>query len=329
MPTKTLQNALRNAKSGNFKQLKKILLENKEEIKYSDLVYKVSGDSIMHIAAVSGTPTDLQFILNHFNKPTLINCKNKDDKTPLHEACQFARLDNVKFLLDNNADVNAIKRADWTPLMLTCAKTNLENSVEIADLLIKNGALVNLCNKDGWNALHLTARDGNVRLFRFLLLTTTTNDLLNVKTKNGRTVLHIAALHNNHEIVDEILKINPDSVNQRDNCGNTALHEAVLAGNIELCKLLIERGGGIDLKNLVDYDLLHLAASVASVEMIRFLICQLHCNVNVIARNGLTPLHCAARNQRKEACKLLIAMGADVHCKDKFGRSAKDYFNYD
>lgn len=320
-PQNLLKTVLRSAKSGNFKPLVNLLTQYKTSINFTDLVYKISGDSILHVAAAIGTPTDILLILNHFNNSALINIKNKDDKTPLHEACQFSRLDNVNILLEHGADVNAIKRADWTPLMLACAKTQ-QTSVEIVNLLLKNGALVNLVNKDGWNALHLVARDGNVAVFRVLVQS---GSDINRATKNGRIALHIAALHSNIEIINDILTMKPESVKVKDNCGNTALHEAVLGGNIEICKLLIRRGGKINDKNLVNYDLLHLAASVGSLEMIRYLIDEVHCNVNSIARNGLTPLHCAARKGCKDAYELLVSYGADENFKDSFGRSSTDY----
>jgi len=41
-----------------------------------------------------------------------------------------------------------------TPLMLACTRDNLDVIRE----LVLHGANSQLCNKDGWNALHLAAR---------------------------------------------------------------------------------------------------------------------------------------------------------------------------
>lgn len=49
--------------------------------------------------------------------------KNSEGKTPLHEASQFARFETVKFLIDHKCEVDALKRADWTPLMLAATRT--------------------------------------------------------------------------------------------------------------------------------------------------------------------------------------------------------------
>jgi len=77
-----------------------------------------------------------------------LNVKNSEGKTPLHEAAQFLQFDVVKFLIDQNDDrnvsqnvertvgqnadrtvgqnvveIDALKRADWTPLMLAATRT--------------------------------------------------------------------------------------------------------------------------------------------------------------------------------------------------------------
>lgn len=191
-------------------------------------------------------------------------------------------------------------------------------------MLLANGALLNLANKDGWNALHLVSRDGNVGVFR--LLVEGGGDVCAV-TKNGRTPLHIAALHGNVNVVGEILRLKPDGVNARDRCGNTPLHEAVLGNHPDVCRYLIGHGSEVAFRNLVCYDLLHFAASTGSLDMIRYLISEVRCDVNSIAQNGFTPLHCAARKGYKEACELLVLLGADEGAKDSFGRTAYDYLN--
>lgn len=321
MSQKQLQHVLRCAKGGYFDPLKTALEEN---VDFSNLIYPISGDSILHVAASLGTPLDLRLILRHFNKPSLVNYRNKDGKTPLHEACQFSRKDNVRVLLDEGADVNAIKRADWSPLMLACAKTQEKLSVDIVKMLLEKGALMNLSNKDGWSALHLVSRDGNVNVFRVLV---DGGAVVDSVTKNGRTIFHIAALHGNIDIIKEILKGKPKDMDVKDNCGNTPLHEAVLGNHIDICRLLIESGSQTTITNSVGYGLLHFAASVGSVEMICYLVSEVKCDVNSTARTEVTPLHCAARKGYKETYEVLVMLGADEDVKDNFGRTANDYLN--
>ena len=80
---------------------------------------------------------------------------NFDGKTPLHEAAQCKSASVVAFLLERGVEVDALKRADWTPLMLACTKAG--NDAVVAALL-EAGADPKLQNKDGWTAFHLAAR---------------------------------------------------------------------------------------------------------------------------------------------------------------------------
>ena len=41
----------------------------------------------------------------------------------MNTSSQFARFETVKFLLDHKCEVEALKRADWTPLMLAATRT--------------------------------------------------------------------------------------------------------------------------------------------------------------------------------------------------------------
>lgn len=95
--------------------------------------------------------------------------------------------------------MNALKRADWTPLMLACTKTDKLDTVR---LLLDNKAIVECQNKDGWTAMHIACREGTLDVFR--LLRDSNADIFN-KTKNGRNTLHIAALHGNQAIVEDLL----------------------------------------------------------------------------------------------------------------------------
>ena len=65
-------------------------------------------------------------------------------------------------------DVNSLKRADWSPLMLAATKTGPDayNSV-IA--LLDAGADTSLRNKDGWTAFHLSSREGDENVISALL----------------------------------------------------------------------------------------------------------------------------------------------------------------
>ncbi|XP_056631478.1 ankyrin repeat domain-containing protein 16-like [Diorhabda sublineata] len=316
-----LRKVLKDIQNGNHTILKDFL-KSSPNVHWSSIHIDKQGNTILHLAARLGNTNVITYLMENFH-PKAVNCKNKDDKTALHEAAQFGQFESSKILLKYGADVNALKRADWTPLMLVCTKINSNENYKILDLFLKGGALVNCRNKDGWTCLHLICREGNVEMLE-LLVKSGLN--LTVKSKNGRTGLHVAALHGHSKIINKLLDLN-SNVNEIDSIGNTPLHEAVLGGQLDICRILIKRGADISCKNNLNLTLLHLASSQGNIEMISFILKDLMININETCKTGLTPLHCAAKNNHKEAYEFLIKQGADTNILDKFHRKASEYFS--
>lgn len=306
---------LRQIQNGNISELKSLISKG-HTINISDLIYEKTGDSILNTAARTADADSLKYILQNF--PQGVNWKNKDNKTPLHEAAQFSRHENVELLIKYGAEINAIKRADWTPLMLACTKTNYET----VELLLKHEAFVNSVNKDGWNALHLASRAGNAKIVKLLI---DCGADINKITKNKRTALHTACLHANLLAAKELLENNAEIT--EDSCGNCPLHECVLSGNIQMCELLVKYGADKSCENNSGFGLLHLAASQGDDEMIKYLVKNLKCDLNYKSTSGLTPLHCAAHRKHNKTCELLISLGGIMQLKDNNQRTALDYLN--
>jgi hypothetical protein len=87
------------------------------------------------------------------------------------------------------ADVNQIKRSDWTPLMLVCTKLG-SAALETLRVLLNCKADPHITNKDGWTALHIACRTGHCDTVKLLL--ENFRALANVRSNNGRYPLHIA-----------------------------------------------------------------------------------------------------------------------------------------
>lgn len=85
--------------------------------------------------------------------------------------------------------MDALKRADWTPLMLACTKSGPAACRCINALLTAN-ANAHLRNKDGWTPLLIACRTGDDNAVNLLLkhLPQSIND----RSNNGRSALHIA-----------------------------------------------------------------------------------------------------------------------------------------
>lgn len=145
-----------------------VLKSENPNFHWSTICYDKTGDTALHVAARLGYLPVIEYLLETYN-PCAVDVKNKDDKTPLHEAAQFAQLDSVLKLCSYGSDVNALRRGDWTALMLACTKIQRNISLSIVKTLIEKGAKVNLCNKDGWTCVHILAREGGEEIFDYLI----------------------------------------------------------------------------------------------------------------------------------------------------------------
>ena len=114
-------------------------------------------------------------------------------------------MDAVRFLLESGcmSHVNALKRADWTPLMMAAAKPN---TYEICKLLLEHGADPTLSNKDGWTPLHIASRQGD--LDTFCLMLSSAPEVLDRCSSNGRSILNTVCLHGHSTLLSTLFDKN-------------------------------------------------------------------------------------------------------------------------
>jgi len=110
--------------------------------------------------------------------------------------------------------------------------------------------------------------------------------------------------------------------------GDTGLHVAAAAFNVEIAATLISKGADIHAKNRRGAEALHYASdsgpmkstwnTEAQKDVINFLI-QSGANLNAVDKCGASPLHRAVRTRSTEAVGALLAGGAEVRIKNHNG----------
>lgn len=113
-----------------------------------------------------------------------MNWRDSEGKTALHTAARKGYEECVKLLLLSGSEPNAEDDINWTPLHEAtsegepCVAQSCRRAVLIAlivgnlvcmEILLENGANVELGDKDGCTALHLAARCGDVGCLRLLI----------------------------------------------------------------------------------------------------------------------------------------------------------------
>jgi ankyrin repeat protein len=242
--------------------------------------------------------------------------------TALIYAARTGAIDVARVLLDAGADVNQTSRYGWSPLL---AATQNQNYA-IAQFLIERGADVNLANKGGWAPLYLATDNRNIEGGDYPTRVADMDSLAFIKLllDNGADV--------NHRIVESSETRTVFTNQWLDEDGATAFLRASQSGDIDLMRLLIERGADPHINTRLGVTPLAVAAGIGwvegvtqewstekTVEAVKFLL-ELGIDPNYQADTGRVALHGAAHKGATEVVKLLVAAGAKMDIRD-FGNT--------
>jgi len=113
------------------------------------------------------------------------------------------------------------------------------------------------------------ARNGNFEKVKELV--EKNSQLVNAKSNNGETLLHIAALSGQKDIMTLLVSKGSD-VEAKDNANNTPLTNAVRNGHFEAVKILVEKGANVNNRGLWNFLPIQVAAEFTPKEIVEYLI---------------------------------------------------------
>lgn len=148
--------------------------------------------------------------------------------------------------------------------------------------------------------------------------------IVNIKYSSScMTALMLAVLQGDLDIIKAIIEAGAD-INAQSNGGMTALMEAASWGHADIAKLLIEAGANINARNTEGSTaLLYAAGNRRAADVVKILV-NAGANLDLRVGQGETALMYAAVGCWIDRVKLFIAAGADQTIKDKQGRTAAD-----
>ncbi|XP_065353676.1 uncharacterized protein LOC135948375 [Cloeon dipterum] len=187
----------------------------------------------------------------------------------------------------------------------------------------KNSMLATEITNNGENCLHLAIDDEECSEKVALWIMQNIEVDKNAETKSGDTPLLLAGKRKKWEVAQQlVLKYNVED-NKIDSTGNTFLHYAVQSNNIDLVRVLLQRGSDVNFKNKQGNSALYLAAGLNKNPQIVKILLQKGAKVNAKNNDNWTAIHCAASNNPNvEVIQKLLENGADVDSQTKLGATA-------
>ncbi|SDL60770.1 Ankyrin repeat [Maridesulfovibrio ferrireducens] len=267
----------------------------------------------------------LKFLHEHGAK---INIADNHGSSVLVTTFLHKNREVLDYLFANGADINHVNHSGITPLMDAILLLGDDNAKTvfnfIQNFLTLNPKLdlqkiVN--NNGGCAALHLTARFGFVDCANLLLKNGASINLKSLDT--GRTPLHVAASANHIDMAKCLIEHNA-KLELVDKTGSTPLIVAVIHSDADMVRVLVNAGADINTKstaNILVTPLIKAASNPdpfkhkANLAIIKALLSGKG-NVDFQAGNGNTALMSAAQqsntSQGYERAALLISKDAKL-----------------
>jgi len=275
-----------------------------------------------------------------------VNVKNISREDALIYAVKGKETRMIESLLKAGAKTDDRYEDGRTALIIAAANGYTDG----VRLLIAHKADVNAVDKEHMTALMIASEKGNINLVEMLLKSGAHTDS---QSTDGDTALGKAISINNLPIVRMLIKNGRDFDRQR------ALFSAVIAGNLEIVKLLFNKDVDVNARGFAGGTLLMLAADgdpslvkfliskgadvatkddeeetalmkavtspgKSNLSSIRYLI-ERGANVNDANKKGETALILAVKSRKPDVVRMLIQKGSSLSVKDKDGKTAWAY----
>lgn len=270
------------------------------------------GATALIAASICGNNDIIKLLLE---KGAEVNAVDKNAFTPLMYSATSGNAGAVKLLLDKKADVDSISLVLETPLFRAAGNGH----TEVVKLLLEKGADANAQSQEGSTALMLAADNGHTEIVKLLL---EKGARKNIKHPYSYKIAYDYARRNGHSEIEELLKPEVEAaptqikkttkkLSPKDQTAvNKQLIDAIWKKDMESVVTAIENGADANANVDGDYPII-LATYNGCTEIVELLIKQ-GADVNVEDSGELRAISKACGGGFTDIVKLLLDNGAEV-----------------
>ncbi|XP_065835605.1 putative ankyrin repeat protein RF_0381 isoform X2 [Oscarella lobularis] len=192
-----------------------------------------------------------------------------------------------------------------------------KNRVEVAEYLTANGINIELRNDIGETPFLVACQSGSAALVD-LLISKRCNRL--AETTLGRGALTLAVIAGQFEMTKKLVEMGFDVNKPCDKAGGTSLHWAAAKGSAQIATFLIDNGANLEAKMKNGFTPIMEAVMLANIEVIGLLISK-GCDVRAEDKDGEGLLHWAAFANCPKIAEQLIANGLNIELRSDRGET--------
>ncbi|XP_039749502.1 transient receptor potential channel pyrexia-like isoform X2 [Pararge aegeria] len=245
--------------------------------------------------------------------------------TPLHTAVELSNMDCINELLEAGASIACLNSKGITPLHV-CVNKELEPPLKIlANYAYKDAdplrAMVDVKDKDGYTVLQAAVKAAWVA---GVCIALEAGADVTIRAKDGETPIHCAAALGDLDVLNEILSVSKqkDFIDCQNEEGETPLFKAILFGHLKCVDLILNEGASIKLTMPGDVNVLHVAAELGHVDILKHLVEyndgiaeDMINNLTTADRRGFGPIHFAVLNNNVDCLKYLLTKKSDIRLR--------------
>jgi len=271
-----------------------------------------NGRNAMIMAAKCGNTAALACLIG---EGTNVNAVDNEQTSALIAAASGGHVEMLRQLVAANAEINAKDKYSFTAVM----RAVLAEKKDAVDLLIENHADLDHRCAQGHSAFMIAAGNGNVGILKSL--NEAGADINTVETYSEISVLMIVAQGNKLDALKYLAGAH-GKLNAKNRYGQTAAMFAAIGNSADTMKWLIENNADLDLCDQQGRSAFVLAAEAGHVDILKLLI-GAGADVDAIEPNThMNGVMIAARHNKLEALKYLLAAGGTLNAKNTNGQTA-------